>query len=125
MLAGINPSAPFSPILPLAGFFSLTLLITRLGFLCFSEFTAPSFPFSETCFLFSTCEEVLDCTDCTTEANSCPEKEKLCSGAVEGTLGQNIVEFIPDVESESGCLEACSAHANCSYYTHHRFVREN
>jgi len=38
---------------------------------------------------------------------------------VEGILGQNIVEFIPDVESESACLEACSAHTNCSFYTHH------
>ena len=119
LLAGINPSAPSSPILPLTGF----LQISHLGFSCFSHFTAPSFPFSETCFLFSTCEEVLDCTECTTETNSCPgEEEELCSGAVEGTLGQNIVEFIPDVESEAACLEACSAHTNCSFYTHHRFL---
>ena len=83
---------------------------------------SPSFPFSETCFLFSTCDEVLDCTECTTEANSCPEEEKLCSGPVEGTLGQNIVEFLPDVESESACLDACSAHSNCSFYTHHRLT---
>jgi len=83
-------------------------------------FAADSFPFSETCFLFSACDEVLDCMACTTEVNSCPEEEEgLCSGPVEGILGDNIVEFLPDVESEAACLDACSANSNCSFYTHH------
>ena len=113
-----------------------------------SHFTTTSFPFSETCFLFSTCAEVLECEECITEANSCPEEEELCSGPVEGTLGQvgnsmgnleptldgnsvgnleqtlgqNIVEFLPDVESEASCLEACLANDNCTFYTHHRLL---
>ena len=103
-----------------AGRFNIIKVALRITHLGFSHLSPPSFPFSETCFLFSSCDEVVDCPECTTEANSCPEEEKLCSWPVEGTLGQNIVEFLPDVESEAACLDACSAHSNCSFYTHHR-----
>merc|ERR1711872_578068 len=60
-------------------------------------FAANSFPFTETCFLFSACDEVLECNECVTESNTCEEEEELCSSPVEGTLGQNILEFLPDV----------------------------
>ena len=66
----------------------------------------PSFPFSETCFLFSSCEDVLECTECVTESKTCEvtfkgqddderhsDEEEFCSSPLEGTLGQNIVEF--------------------------------
>ena len=87
-----------------------------------------SFPFSETCFLFSSCEDVLECTECVTESKTCEvtfkgqDEEELCSSPVEGTLGQNILEFLPDVATEAGCLQACQANQDCVFYTHHRYL---
>ena len=39
-------------------------------------FLVTSFPFSETCFLFSACDEVLECTECVTESNTCEVRFK-------------------------------------------------
>ena len=93
----------------------------------------PSFPFSETCFLFSSCEDVLECTECVIESKTCEvtfkgqddderhsDEEEFCSSPLEGTLGQNILEFLPDVATEAECLQACEANQDCVFYTHHR-----
>ena len=50
------------------------------------------------------------------------EEEELCSSPVEGTLGQNILEFLPDVATEAECLQACQANQDCVFYTHHRYL---
>ena len=53
--------------------------------------------------------------------NDFQDEEELCSSPVEGTLGQNILEFLPDVPTEAECLQACQANQDCVFYTHHRY----
>ena len=52
--------------------------------------------------------------------NNFQDEEELCSSPVEGTLGQNILEFLPDLPTEAECLLACQTNENCAFYTHHR-----
>ena len=81
-----NPSVPFSHILlPTGAVVESKLLIlvmearklnvaNNLNLKSETIFLVPSFPFSETCFLFSACDEVLECTECVTESNTCEVK---------------------------------------------------
>ena len=80
-----------------------------------SYFGANSFPFTETCMMFSTCDELSSCTDCRTEDSSC----RLCSLAIEGHVADNLVEYLTSVESEFECQAACAQNQFCSFYTYY------
>ena len=77
-----NPSVPSSPILLPTGAVvesRLQILVMEarkfifINYFIFGDTISlvPSFPFSETCFLFSSCEDVLECTECVTESKTC------------------------------------------------------
>ena len=68
------------------------------------------------CVLLSSCPSLHSCTDCITEDGSCLP----CSSALEGRLGDNYLDFIPDLEFEVDCKRACSnSTEGCMYYTHY------
>ena len=72
-------------------------------------------PFPNTCELFSSCDSLTECTECQTEDASC----RICSGAVEGQLGANVLQVIPDMEQEVDCKEVCATTESCTFYTFH------
>jgi len=77
---------------------------------------AASFPLSEFCLLFSSCESTIPCTNCTSETKTC---YKACGEPFLGELsGDNVLKMEPDTESESECQHLCINHANCTYYTY-------
>ena len=87
----------------------------------FSHFGANSFPFSDTCILFSSCEELNECPDCMTTNTNCGivEKEEPCNSTVEGHIGQNLLAFHTDVANQSSCQAFCYSLEGCNYYTYH------
>jgi hypothetical protein len=84
-----------------------------------THFGAGGFPFADTCILFSSCPTMNDCTDCLSEDTTCYQSLEQCSSQVEGQLGPNLVEFIPDVVDEKSCWTSCTANETCSFYTFH------
>ena len=83
----------------------------------FSHFGVNSFPFSDYCALYSSCSLLEDCgEDCYTE-------DELCNGSCgrnfESIKVDNVIEFIPDVESERNCKGICLADPDCFYYTYY------
>ena len=65
-----------------------------------SHFGAVSFPFVETCMLFSACDTLHEYSNCSTEERAC---WTLCSEPLESQLGENLVQFIPDIVDEFAC----------------------
>lgn len=74
-----------------------------------------SFPFSNYCMLFASCDGTHDCEDCQTETKVCFET---CSGALEGQLSDNVVEIMPNVKDEPNCKAICNSVQECKYYTY-------
>ena len=81
-----------------------------------THFGSDSYPFKETCMLFSECSELHAYPDCITEEAAC---WALCSSPVESQMSGNLVQFLPDVEDERLCRDGCRNHTSCKYYTHH------
>ena len=81
-----------------------------------SYFGNDSFPFTDVCLLFKTCESLHPCPDCITEDKFC---YRTCSNNVEGLLGENIVELMPDTDTELDCKIHCSKSEDCNFYTYH------
>ena len=52
----------------------------------FTYFGPDSYPFVETCMLFSSCKELDPCTDCHSEALLC--NDAYCTAPVQGSLGR-------------------------------------
>merc|ERR1719186_1030269 len=83
-----------------------------------SFYGSNSFPFSQMCVLFSSCEELHECTDCKTEERTCAAVDlRICSSAVQGQIGGNMLEYLPGVSNETLCREACNKEAGCNFYT--------
>ena len=83
-------------------------------------FGPDNFPFSETCFHFSSCDSLHPCTNCTSVDVSCSQPSPYsCSDPVEGVLGENMLNFFPDVESEEACRNTCLSIPACNFYTYH------
>ena len=84
-----------------------------------SHFGPGSYPFVETCMLFSACDTLtaMEYSDCSTENIAC---WTLCSEPLEGQLGENLVQFIPDIVDEFVCRDACRNHSSCHLYTHYK-----
>ena len=87
----------------------------------FITFYGPdSFPFSNTCVLYSACDSLFSCVDCTTEDRDClPVEFKLCSSPVESHMGDNLLQFLPNIDDEAECKGECTKQSGCSYYTFH------
>ena len=78
-----------------------------------------SFPFSETCIMFRSCDDIVDCVDCTTEDSTCKEVSCTTSVGVESRIGDNLVSFIPDLEDENECRTQCRNNSDCLFFTYH------
>ena len=63
-------------------------------------FSNQSFPFSEICSLFLSCEEIYTCSSCLTETRDCYQT---CSHQFYGRMDQNLVHLVGDVSSEVEC----------------------
>jgi hypothetical protein len=81
----------------------------------YTYFGPTSFPFADTCILYSTCKNLESCTDCKTEDIFCI----FCSAPVEGGLGENLVGVLDDTAEESVCEASCLSEDACSFYTYH------
>ena len=79
-----------------------------------------SFPFSDNCILYSSCEGLYPCENCFTEESSClPVDFQVCSSSLESHLGDNMLQFITNVEDEANCKSKCSGVDDCTFYTYH------
>ena len=83
-------------------------------------FGQDSFPFKETCNLFSSCKQTHPCTDCVSETRDCYQ---VCGTNVVGVIDGNLLASYVDVENEAECRNHCRATSNCSYYTY--FLEED
>lgn len=82
----------------------------------YSYFGPASYPFDDACLLFSNCTTLEQCTDCLTEDVEC----YFCAAAIEGHVGDNLIEIWDDVEDEALCEERCRSTSGCNFYTYHR-----
>ena len=74
-----------------------------------------SFPFNKICELFSTCQDIIPCSNCVSETRSC---YGTCSTDKVGTISNNLLDILTNVESELICKEQCGASQDCKYYTY-------
>ena len=81
----------------------------------FTYFGLESFPMQEVCLLFSSCGTEVPCEACVTETRDC---YRSCSSAYTGALDDNIVDMVPDVDSDVECRLQCQDAPGCSFYTH-------
>ena len=80
---------------------------------------ADSFPFSETCVLLSSCQGVHDCVDCSTQDTTCDTMSCTSSHPLQSHLGDNLIQFLPDLEDQEDCRAACIAETSCTFFTHY------
>jgi len=89
----------------------------------FTYFGEDNSQFSENCILFSSCDNLVTCTDCsTTQYGKCSlnlEPISFCSHPVVGHIGENLLQFLPNLPNQIDCLGACLNTPDCSHYTHH------
>jgi len=82
----------------------------------FLTFFGPdSFPLHDHCILFSSCTSQHECNNCTTETEVC---FNTCSSNILGFLGDNVVDWKFDMESEKQCKLLCRENLACFAYTH-------
>ena len=72
-------------------------------------------PVSHYCLLFTSCETVTHCSDCTSENMQCFES---CGSNIVGDLDENILDSYPLIEDELACLEICHRDSECAFYTY-------
>ena len=70
-------------------------------------------PISHFCQLFSSCDTVNNCTNCVSENMAC---DRSCSDNVVGDLDENIVDSLPNTDSETDCKRFCQNTTGCSHY---------
>lgn len=78
-------------------------------------YDATSFPWRESCFLLSDCEDKEPCTDCLSEPRFCYQS---CIFPYTGAIDNNVIDLIPDVDSDLECRNSCLAVRECSHYTY-------
>ena len=67
-------------------------------------------------FYFDPCSRSV-CIDCTVEDAKCWRGQS--SSPIQSKLDNNVLQFLPGLQEEEDCMEACSREAGCSFYTHH------
>ena len=78
-------------------------------------FNASGDLFNEVCSTFSSCEETHSCTNCVSETKSC---NAICSKNFYGVIGNNLIDLVGDVDTESDCKKFCISTETCNYYTY-------
>ena len=78
-----------------------------------------SFPFSDTCIMFSSCDDLVDCVDCISEDSTCKEVSCTASEMLESKIDDNLVSFIPDLPEEKDCRRKCRDNSECLFFTYH------
>ena len=75
-------------------------------------------PVARACFLFKSCETVTDCdpVHCTSQNMDC---YRTCGSNIVGHLDENLIDALPNVESELECKNHCSSTENCTWYTYY------
>ena len=70
-------------------------------------FDADAEPLAHTCFLFKTCDSVDNCDPehCSSEAMEC---FKTCGSDIVGHLDENLIDSVPNVETEFECKNHCT-----------------
>merc|ERR1719391_1770636 len=65
--------------------------------------------------LFSSCSDMYECDNCRTEDRACLP----CSIGGQNHLGNNLVQFLSDIEEEIECKAKCIEESSCNFYTYH------
>jgi len=83
----------------------------------FSHYNSAGAPFRDTCILLSDCLVLDTCVECYTEdvRSDCTVS---CTAAVEGIIGDNLVDFAVDLTKEA-CASECEDLLGCDAYTYH------
>ena len=80
-----------------------------------SYFDDSAVPFSHLCQLFKSCDTVNTCSNCVSENMGC---FRSCSDNVVGDLDDNVLDTVPNTDSEMACKQWCLNTTDCSYYTY-------
>ena len=80
-----------------------------------SYFDDSAVPFSHLCQLFKSCDTVNTCSNCVSENMGC---FRSCSYNVVGDLDENVLDTVPNTDSEMACKQWCLNTTDCSYYTY-------
>ena len=75
-----------------------------------------SSPFSNVCLMFQSCHHTVECTNCVTQNIEC---YRTCSRNIVGHMDENIIDMIPNTESELECRQLCSTTDKCRFYTYY------
>ena len=90
----------------------------------FNHFGRRSFPFTNTCMILDSCEEIeFFNDDCHSEEAYCNHRS--CGSEVEGQIGNNLIEHIPSVQSEKSCKIICANTEGCTYYTYYEETHDS
>ena len=72
------------------------------------------FPIRNFCEIFKSCDDTVSCSECISETKGC---YKPCSKNIIGAIDANLLEMIPNIESENDCRELCGEKSGCEFYT--------
>ena len=78
-------------------------------------FNASGDLFREVCYTFSSCEETYSCQNCASETQWC---YAVCGKRFYGVIGNNLIDVVGDVDSESDCKKFCISTETCNYNTY-------
>lgn len=92
------------------------LCIDTEGCEFFTYYGAEGFPLKNFCQLFASCDETLDCIGCVSETRECHSS---CSSNVIGQIDNNFLDFLPNLDSEFGCMGHCKNTTGCKFYTYY------
>ena len=68
------------------------------------------------CMLFRTCDQTTSCENgCQTDWIGC---DKNCLSSTVGTLGDNVIEVIPETVTFQDCRNLCKQNTNCSWFSY-------
>merc|ERR1712155_333520 len=79
-----------------------------------SYFDATAAPIAHFCQLFSSCDTTTSCSDCVSENMAC---YRSCSENIVGVLDDNVLDVVPNIDSETDCKQSCLNSTGCSYFT--------
>ena len=79
-----------------------------------SYFDATAAPIAHFCQLFSSCDTVTSCSDCVSENMAC---YRSCSENIVGVLDDNVLDVVPNTDSETDCKLSCLNTTGCFFFT--------